>query len=102
MPLHQYLVRQGLQGLELQSAWVENGLEEMKTLINVVERSRLGPESTSFAARFRNSGAKSETKQRTRQGMDCNHHKNQEVVAEVHSLIPRVGLLVGVPLCRRQ
>jgi hypothetical protein len=34
--------------------------------------------------------------------MGCNRHKNQEVVAEVHSLIPRVDLLAGDPLCRRR
>jgi hypothetical protein len=94
-------VRQDLQDLGLQSAWAGNGPEEMKISISVVERSRLGFESTSFAVRFRSSGVESEKKKQTRQEMGCNRRKNQ-VVAEVHSQIPKVGHLVGVLSCRRR
>lgn len=68
----------------------------------VVDWPRLDFGNTSFAARFRNLEVKSEKKKRTRRGRGCSHHKSQEVVAEVHSPILRVGLPVGVPSCRRQ
>jgi len=81
---------------------VGNDLEGMKTSTTDVAQRCLGFESTSFAARFRSSGAKSEKKQRTRRGKGCNHHKIQEVVAVVHSPIQGAGPPEDVRLCRRR
>lgn len=74
----------------------------MKTSTTDVGQHCLDFESTSFAARFRSSEAKSEKKQRTRRGKGCNHHKIPEVVAEVHSPIPGAGPPEDVRLCRRR
>jgi hypothetical protein len=74
----------------------------MKTSTTGVGQRCLDFESTSFAARFRSSAAKSEKKQRTRRGKGCNHRKTQEVVAEVHSPIPGAGPPEDVRLCRRR